>query len=158
MRDELFKKLLAILIAVVTVIATGVAFLQSDAGNRDDRAGRDATRLAIELVGRRVNGETQVNFDYDQAYQKYLEMDALALAAENRGDSTTSQRYELLQQSFLKLTPILQPPYFDPATGNVDYNRYVADVYLTDTTRMNEQYTAAAAVKDGWDTKANTYI
>ncbi len=158
MGDELFKKLLAILIAVVTVIATGVAFLQSDAGNRDDRAGRDATRLAVELIGRRINGETKVNFDYDEAFQKYLEMDALALAAENRGDTVASNRYDLLQQSFLKLSPILQPPYFDLATQNVDYNRYVADVYLTDVIRMNEQYTAAAAVKDGWDTKANTYI
>lgn len=158
MSDELFKKILAVLIAVVTVIATGIAFLQSDAGNRDDRAGRDATRLAIELVGRRINGETQVNFDYDEAYQKYMEMDALALAAENRGDTRASERYELLQESFLKLSPIMQPPYFDPETETVDYVRYVADVYLTDVIRMNEQYTAAASVKDGWDTKANTYI
>lgn len=158
MSDQLFKKLLAILIAVITVIATGVAFLQSDAGNRDDRAGRDATRFAIELVGRRISGETQVNFDYDEAYQKYMEMDALALAADNRGDTRASQRYELLKKSFLKLSPIMQPPYFDPATESVDYSRYVADVYLTDVIRMNEQYTAAATVKDGWDTKANTYI
>ncbi len=158
MSDENFKKLLSILIAFLTVITTGVAFLQSDAGSRDDRAGRDATRLAIELVGRRVNGETRVNFDYDEAYQKYLEMGILALAAQNRGDSAGSNRYGLLQESFLKLSPIMQPPYFDPETEEVDYNRYVADVYLTDVTRMNEQYTAAAAVKDGWDTKANTYI
>ncbi|MCA0458785.1 MAG: hypothetical protein LCI00_32845 [Chloroflexi bacterium] len=158
MSDELFKKVLAILIALVTVIATGIAFLQSDAGNRDDRAGRDATRLAIELVSRRVNGETRVNFDYDEAYQKYVEMGTLALAAENRGDSAGSARYELLQESFLKLSPIMQPPYFDIETGEMDYNRYVADVYLTDVIRMNEQYTAAAAVKDAWDTKANTYI
>lgn len=158
MSDELFKKVLAFLIAVVTVIATVVAFLQSDAGNRDDRAGRDATRLAVELVGRRVNGETRVNFDYNEAYQKYLEMDTLAFAAENRGDSASSNRYQVLQQSFLKLSPLLQPPYFDVQTQNLDYHRYVADVYLTDVTRMGEQYTAAAFVKDGWDTKANTYI
>src|SRR5215510_4144923 len=105
MSDELFKKLLAILIAIVTVIATVVAFLQSDAGNRDDHAGRDATRLAVQLVGRRINGETQVNYDYGQAYQKYLEADALALAAENRGDTETSKRYDVLQQSYLKLSP-----------------------------------------------------
>lgn len=158
MRDDLYKRLLALLIAVVTVITTLVAFLQSDAGNRDDRAGRDATRLAIELIGRRVNGETQVNFDYDEAYQNYLEMDALAFAAENRGDIAASDRYQILKESFVKLSPIMQPPYFDAADGTVDYNRYVADVYLTDVTRMNEEYTAAAAVKDGWDTKANTYI
>ncbi len=158
MSDGLFKKLLAILIAFITVIATGVAFLQSDAGNRDDRAGRDAIRLAVELVGRRVDGETQVNFDYDGAYQKYLELDTLAFAAENRGDTRASNRYELLQESFLKLSPIMQPPYFDTATESVDYNRYVADVYLTDVIRMNEEYTAAALVKDGWDSKANTYI
>jgi tetratricopeptide (TPR) repeat protein len=158
MSDELYKKLLAILIAVITVIATVVAFLQSDAGNRDDHAGRDATRYAVELVGRRINGETKVNFDYDEAYQKYLEMDTLALAADNRNDSVAANRYRLLQQSFLKLSPILQPPYFDAATQEVNYDRYVADVYLTDVIRMNEQYTAAAAVKDAWDTKANTYI
>src|SRR5262245_16954951 len=123
MNNERYKKLLSILIAVVTVITTAVAFLQSDAGNRDDRAGRDATRLAIELVGKRVNGEVQVNFDYDEAYQKYIEMGALAVAAENRGDTTASNRYALLKESFLKLSPIMQPPYFDPVTENVDYTR-----------------------------------
>lgn len=158
MNDALFKKLLAILIAVVTLIATVVAYLQNDAGNRDDHAGRDATRLAIELVGRRVNGETRVNFDYDEAYQKYEELGTLAFAADNRGDTQTSKRFEILQKSFLNLSPIMQPPYFDSAAGTVDYNRYVADVYLTDVIRMNEQYTAAASVKDAWDTKANTYI
>lgn len=158
MSDELYKKLLAILIAIITVIATVVAFLQSDAGNRDDHAGRDATRYAVELVGRRINGETKVNFDYDEAYQKYVEMDTLAFAADNRGDSVAANRYRVLQQSFLKLSPILQPPYFDAVTQEVNYDRYVADVYLTDVIRMNEQYTAAAAVKDAWDTKANTYI
>ncbi len=158
MSDTLFKKLLAILIAVVTLIATVVAFLQNDAGNRDDHAGRDATRLAIELVGRRINGETRVNFDYDEAYQKYVELGTLAFSADSRGDTNSSNRYEVLQKSFLNLSPIMQPPYFDSTTGTMDYNRYVADVYLTDVIRMNEQYTAAAAVKDAWDTKANTYI
>lgn len=76
-------------------------------------------------------------------------MDALALAAENRGDTVASHRYDLLQQSFLKLSPILQPPYFDPATQNADYNRYVADVYLTDVIRMNEQQYGSGSGQ-GW--------
>jgi tetratricopeptide (TPR) repeat protein len=158
MSDSTFKKTVAVLIAIITVAATLIAFLQSDASNRDDRAGRDATRLAIELVGRRVNGEAQVNFDYDEAYQKYLEMDALSRAALNHGDERASERYGLLKQSFIKLSPIMQAPYFDAETENVDLNRYIADVYLTDVTRMNQEYTAAAAVKDAWDTKSNTYI
>lgn len=158
MSDDIFKKTIAVLIAVVTVIATLIAFLQSDAGNRDDRAGRDANRLATELIGRRVSGEIQVNFDYDEAYQKYLEMDILSVAAANRSDTKSKERYDTVRESLRQLSPIMQPPYFNQDTGEMDYARYVVDVYLREVTRMQEHFTAASAVKDAWDTKANTYI
>ena len=85
--EERFKHLIALIIAVVTVISAGIAFLQSDASARDDRANRDTKRYATEAMGRKVSGDARVNFDYNSAYQSWHELDTLASSATSRGDA-----------------------------------------------------------------------
>ena len=72
-RDQ-FNKIIAVCIAVVTLIATVMAYLQSDASARDDRANRDSKRYSIEAFGKQVSGDARVNFDFNTAYQTYYEM------------------------------------------------------------------------------------
>ncbi len=153
-----FKGFISVLIAIVTVLTAVVAYFQSDASNRDDRAGRDANSLAVEMLGQNVSGSTRSYYDYNQAYQTWFELDVLATAAEARGDDAAANRYFAAAESMQSLSPLLQPPYFDPATGEVDFTRYEVDTYLARVTQLNEEYTAAAAVKDAWDTKANAYV
>lgn len=158
MSDENFKRIISVLMALATVATTIIAFVQSDAGARDDRANRDARRYSLEALGRRVSGDARVNFDYNSAYQAWYELDLLALSAENREDEAAALRYETLRDETIAFSPLLNAPYFNPETGETDIARYESDIYLVEVTALTERFVAAAAVKDMWDSKANTYI
>jgi len=153
-----FKGLISVLIALVTVVTALVAYLQSDAGNRDDRAGRDANSLAVEMLGQNVSGNSRSYYDYNEAYQAWYQLDVQASAALGRGDNAAAERYLAAAESLVRLSPLLQPPYFDPETGELDFDRYEVDTFRGRVTQLSEEYTAAAGVKDAWDTKANAYV
>lgn len=153
-----FNKVMAILIALVTTVVALVSFLQSDAGARDDRANRDTKRYSMEAMGREIAGDARVNYDYNSAYQAWYEFDLLATSAQNRGDAVAAARYTELRDRILDLSPLLQEPYFDPATGKPDVARYEADVYIKDLAALQERFASASVIKDAWDYKANTYI
>ncbi len=156
--DERFKKITAVLIAVVTMLIAIVTYLQSDAGARDDAANRDTKRYSLEAFGKQVSGDARVNYDYNSAYQAYYELDLLAVAALTADDEAAARRYEALRDEMLNLSPMLQAPYFDPATGQLNIAKYEADIYLVEITALQERFAAASAVKDAWDSKSNTYI
>lgn len=157
-QDERFKQTIAVLIAVVTLCAAIIAYLQSDAGARDDRANRDNKRYALEAFGRQVSGNAAVNYAYNSAYQSWQELDLLAASAANRGDEAASQRYTILRDQARQFSPLLDAPYFDATTGEVDLARYEADTYLAEVTGLQEAFLASSVVKDAWDAKSNTYI
>lgn len=157
-QDERFKQTIAILIAVVTLCAAIIAYLQSDAGARDDRANRDNKRYALEAFGRQVSGNAAVNYAYNSAYQSWQELDLLAASAANRGDEAASQRYTILRDQARQFSPLLDAPYFDATSGEVNLARYEADTYLVEVTGLQEAFLASSVVKDAWDAKSNTYI
>ena len=153
-----FKHLIAVLIAIVTVIAAVVAYLQSDASSLDERANRDSKRYALEALGRKVGGDARVNYDYNTAYVNWLEINVLRDSAQSQDDLKAAARYQKLANHIASVSPLLSPPYFDPANEQVDISLYESDTYLIEVTRLMEQFDAASAVKDAWDYKANTYI
>jgi tetratricopeptide (TPR) repeat protein len=156
--EERFKRIIAVVIAVITLLAAGLAFLQSDASARDDRANRDTKRYATEALGRKVSGDARVNFDYNSAYQAWYELDTLANSATSRGDTAAAARYTKLRDEMTKFSPLLAAPYFDPAKGEPNTSRYESDIYLVEMTVLNEKFVAASSVKDAWDAKANGYV
>ena len=156
--EERFKRLLALVIALVTLITAGIALLQSDAGARDDRANRDTKRYASEAMGRKVSGDARVNFDYNSAYQSWYELDTLASSAASRGDQAAATRYTKLRDEMTSLSPLLATPYFTSTVGQPDTARYESDVYVVEIAALNEKFVAASAVKDAWDGKANGYV
>lgn len=156
--SERFKQTIAVLIAMVTLCAAILAYLQSDAGAHDDRANRDNKRYALEAFGRQVSGNAAVNYAYNSAYQNWRELDLLATSAANQGDDAAAQRYSTLRDQMLSVSPLLNPPYFDAATREVDLPRYEVDTYLVAVTALQESFLASSAVKDAWDAKSNIYI
>jgi tetratricopeptide (TPR) repeat protein len=156
--EDRFKRLIAFLIALVTVFIAVISYLQSDAGARDDAANRDTKRYALEAFGKQVSGDARVNFDYNSAYQSYYELDLLAQAAQVVGDDASANRYLALRDRMTSLSPMLEPPYFDSASGVPNVEAYETDTYIVEITALKERFAAASIVKDAWDTKANTYI
>jgi tetratricopeptide (TPR) repeat protein len=154
-----FNKVIAVMIAVVTLIAAVVAYLQSDAGGRDDQANRDGMRYMLEAFGSQVSGDSRVNFDYNVAYQAYYEYQLLGNSAANREDAVLSEDYTQLADEMTRLSPMLQAPYYDASVDAAPkVSLYTSDVYLVKITSLFEKFTAASNVKDAWDSKANTYI
>ena len=153
-----FKNRVAVIMAILAALVAGLAFLQSDAGARDDRANRDSKRYATEALGRKVSGTARVNFDYNVAYQNWDELDTLATSADAREEPDAAQRYRTVRDLMPPLSPLLAAPYFDAATGQIDVAKYEADTYLVEITALTEKFIAASSVKDAWDAKANTYI
>lgn len=158
MSDERFKKIIGVLIATVTLLATIMAFLESDAGARDDEANRDAQTYAMAALGQKVSGDSRANYDVFSAYQTWYELDLLANSSELREDEEAAERYRTVRDQIVKVSPFFTPDYFDPETGQINVARYEADTYLVNVTRLTENFAAASVVKDAWDTKANTYI
>lgn len=158
LNDEQFKKLVAVLISLVTVMATVIAYLQSDASQRDDRANRDTKRYATEVLGRNVSGDARVNYDYNKAYQSWQELEILAESALERDDEAAAARYLSLRDQMTELSPLLAAPYFDPESGEANVAKYEAETYVVELTLLAQKFKAAGVVKDAWDAKANTYI
>ncbi len=156
--SDVFKNRVAVIMAVLAALVAVIAFLQSDAGARDDRANRDSKRYATEALGRKVSGQARVNFDYNAAYQNWYELDLLGNSAEVREEAAAAQRYRTVRDLMPPLSPLLAQPYFDAETGAIDVARYEADTYVVEITALTEKFVAASSVKDGWDAKANTYI
>ncbi len=155
--DQRFNQILAVLIAVVTLLTSGLTYLQSDASGRDNQANRDGMHYALAAFDKRVSGDARVNFDYNVAYQTYYEYDLLATAAANRGDDLAEARYTTLRDQSVALSPMMQEPYTS-AGQQPDISKYEVDVYIEEITRLMEQFSAASEVKQAWDYKANTYI
>jgi tetratricopeptide (TPR) repeat protein len=154
-----FNKVIAVLIAVVTLITAVVAYAQSDAGGRDDQANRDGMRYILEAFGTQVSGDARVNYDYNVAYQAMYEYDLLANSTANRENKVASENYTQMAAEMKKLSPMLAAPYLDGNAGaSPNVALYESDVYLVKITALLEKFTAASGVKDAWDSKANTYI
>jgi tetratricopeptide (TPR) repeat protein len=153
-----FKNRVAVLIALVTTLIAGVTYLQADASARDNRANRDTKRYAMEIMGQKIAGEVEANFAYYRAYLGYHELDLLAASAANTDDTAAAARYESLRDSQTRLSPLMAPPYFDATTSDLKLAKYEADVYVIKTAALQERFSAAQAVKDAWDAKANSYI
>lgn len=154
-----FNKVIAVLIAIITLITAVVAYWQSDAGGRDDQANRDGMRYILEAFGTQVSGDARVNFDYNKAYQAVYEYDLLSNSAANRENKVASENFAKLSNDLKKLSPLMAPPYTEDKEGaSPNVALYESDVYLVKITSLMEKFTAASAVKDAWDSKANTYI
>jgi tetratricopeptide (TPR) repeat protein len=153
-----FKKVASVLIATVTVIAAVVAFLQSDAGNRDNRAGRDANIAMVQAIGVQTVGLARYDYDVRTAYQRWDAISTKAYQAQQREDDISEARYLAVKESLMSLSPVFQPPYFDEETEEIDTLAYEVDLYLREYTRLREQFTAASQVKEAWSGKSSAYV
>lgn len=165
MSDQRFKRMLAVLIAVVTVIAALLAQLQAEAGNCDDRANRDSKRASVEAFGLQIRGSTQANYHYFTAFEQYRELETLSEAAAKRHDNKAADRYGAMRDRLLDTSPLLSgkdkkgKAYFDSENEyEPDLARFESDSYFVRVQSLIQTFKASSVVKDGWDYKSNAYI
>jgi Tfp pilus assembly protein PilV len=85
--EERIEKLVAFLIASVTIVAAVVTFLQTYTSGKANEADRTATQYAIQAMEARTSGETQVSHEWEGAYQTWYELDLQRMAADLSGDT-----------------------------------------------------------------------
>jgi tetratricopeptide (TPR) repeat protein len=151
-QDDSFKRLIAILIATVTIIAAVAAFLQTDTGGRAVKANRDAQRFAIEALGIRAAGQSQVEYGYYSAVSQWYAVNDYLSLAEGRGDTEAAARYQAVRDKLVPLTPLLD------SDGMTSYARFEVSAYLERGTELSQRSTEAARLNNEWNAKANTYV
>ncbi len=153
---ETFNRLIAFLIACVAAMISVIALWQGNSTAMDAQSSRDFQRYGLEVLGLRVSGAAQVNFDYNRAVSAWQFFDLLTFNAD-QDDTAARARYAALREAIRQTTPLLQPPYFDPQAQTEDIARYEAERYLIALARLTEQFSAALRTKEAWNSKTNAY-
>jgi tetratricopeptide (TPR) repeat protein len=156
--ENRIEKFVSILIATVTILAAVTAFMQTYASTQASSANRRAQDYSIQATTRRLSGAVQFSYDWQGAFQTWRELDLQIIAAQQDGDLATADRYRALRDRIVPLSPLLQPPYFDPQTLWPDPARYEAELYLVDSTRAREHFAAEAALGNAWDSIATAFV
>jgi tetratricopeptide (TPR) repeat protein len=157
--SEATKRLVSILIATTTIIAALSAFLQTDAGGRATQANRNAQRYAIEALGTRAAGQSQVDYGWYGAANMWYDLDTQASTLDGTEETTAAERVRVVRDKITALSPLLGKTYFDPTSGFYpNLSGYEADTFVVKATELSERYKAAAELNNIWNNKANIYI
>lgn len=156
---EPFERIVAALIALVTIIAAVVGYLQSQASIRSDRALREAQTFAIEALSQKAAGEIETGYAWTDLWRSWSELDSQAIIAADFDDAAAAKRYETIRDRLAGLSPLLAPPYFDPEQDDEpDVSAFEADLYVVDSTYLTERFLATFETSEAWGDKADTYV
>ncbi len=153
------EKLVSFLIASVAVLAGLITYMQTYSAGKGNEADRQSTQFAIQAMQVKASGQTLVSHDRQGAYQTWYELDLQALAADLAGDTPAAERYRAVRDHIATLVPIFGSSYFDPASGTgPNVAKYEADVYVVESTRLSEKFTAYNELGNAWGDRAKTFI
>lgn len=153
------EKLISFLIASVAILAAIITAMQTYAAGKSKEAERLSSQFALEAMQVKASGQTRISHERQGAYQTWYELDLQALAASLAGDEAAATRYREVRDHIATLVPIFANPYFDSASGlGPNVARYESDVYVVESTRLSEKFTAYNELGNAWDNRANTFI
>ncbi|MEL6272448.1 MAG: hypothetical protein AAFR22_21770, partial [Chloroflexota bacterium] len=155
---EPFERIVAILISLVVIQAAVVGYLESQASIRADEAKRAASHFAIQAMGARARGEIDYGYAFGDAYRRFDAYDTREIIAFDRDNAAAANRFRELRNTVVGLTPLLDDPYLDAETFELDAAQYEVDTYFEEVTLLKEQFLNTAEVDDAWGAKAQTYV
>jgi tetratricopeptide (TPR) repeat protein len=160
--DENFNKLVVAIIALVTVYAGLVAYLQTWADNGYSTAVREGQTLAMDALGNEMSSRQRENYDFS-LYTTWSEWEERYSQAEGVDDAAAARAQDVMDL-IAPLTPLLDESgaYFTPETltqtywANVD--AYHVDTNLVETTRLLEKRAFAIERASVWNGKSDGYV
>lgn len=156
--EERFKRLTAILMAVITAVTSLIALAQNDASARSQVASRDAQVHALEATSLRISGTASTSAEYYGAYKRSYLDDNLVWFESARDNDLGMNRYYRLRDRIMYATPLLDPEtYLNTDNWYVDFDAYVVDAYYVKALELDEKYLSAALAKQLWDSKVTQY-
>ena len=158
-KEEPFKRIITILIATVALIASVVAYLQSDASNQSGGANRNVQQYSLQSLGQSTYGSSEMNYNFNTVAQAWKQLDILAQSADRHGDPAAAKRYRDAQASIQTQSTIFDPKYYDPNKEVVPNDfAYAADLYQERSINLGERAAVQLDLHNTWDGKANAYI
>lgn len=153
------EKLVSFLIASVAVLAGFITYMQTYSAGKGAEADRLSSQFAVQAMQVRTTGQTRVSHERQGAYQTWYELDLQALGAELAGDDAAAARYRSVRDHITALSPIFGGAYYDPASGyGPNVSKYEADLYVVDSTRLTEKFTAYNKLSNAWSDRAKSFI
>ena len=155
---EPFERVVALLTAVVVVATACVAYLEGRASSRANIAERQAQQIALEGMGFQARQEIQLAFEQQDILRTWDRYYALGLDAEISGDEPLVDAYTVAEARVMALSGVLQPPYYDEETGDLDLVGHEADLLVEQSALMTAQFENLSNLEDGWDAKSQSYV
>lgn len=156
--NERFEKMITMMIATVAIWVAITVYFQNYASTLSEQARRRAQENAIAATKKELNGTIQYSYEWQGAFQTWREIGWQITAAEQEGDTASVERYSKLQERMTTLSEMLGPNYFDPTIGWPDTNKFEADTYLVESTRLNEIYFAESELGQATDQTADNLV
>jgi tetratricopeptide (TPR) repeat protein len=153
-----FERVIALAIALTIIFVSIVSYLELEASTQSDVLERNAQQLAIETMGLQARGEMELGYAYADAYRVYDNLDSQAISASDLGLDELADAYTTARDEVAKLTPFLQPPYFDAENYVDDFAAYESDLVYVDISLRREQFTNLSDTADQWEQKSQNYI
>jgi hypothetical protein len=166
--EDRAKAFSGLALAFLTVLATVVAGLQTDASTQAASGKRLADRLAIEtagLVGQlQLQSGTQYSI-WERWYEQVQRNSAATEASQANPEGPRAAVLKVLSDADQKIADwmvtqsvLLQPPYYDAATLRSDFDAYNAIQFLQPTVLADQRQKAENAVAVRWDARSSDYI
>jgi hypothetical protein len=155
------QRAVAVLIMVVTVMGAGVAFLQTQAGDREAVAGRRAQEYSVRTLAALVGagsmaGRRETNFDVsNDLYAQSIYLNATA----TRGGPAAGYAAALAEAYGRVSTGVAERAegLLGSELGGAGFERFYLDQYVP-TYAAVEYQKAFARERDGWGSKGSRYV
>ena len=160
--DENLNSVVVTLIALVTVFAGLVAYLETGADNAYSVAVREGQTLAMDALGNEMSSRQRENYDF-ALYTTWSEWEERYSQTQG-ADETAAARARHVMDLIAPQSPLLDEtgPYFTPETltrtYGADVGAYHVDMNLVETTRLLEKRAFAIERASVWNAKADGYV
>jgi tetratricopeptide (TPR) repeat protein len=162
-----FKRMVALLVVSITLLASVIAYLQTVESHKEERAAREAQRFAVSGLGSQVDASA----DFQRAFSVFTQSELLdqqrILAARRQRQSLGTPRSDLYALDQARATAV-KDALIDasPLLGESDFSErndpnfpfaFQAEVNVgPDEARLRQE--AQAELADGHGSKADTYV
>lgn len=162
MADEAFKRWLAVLIAIATLLVGVATLLQNQSGARAAVLTRASQEAAVRATGELTRGQQRVAYDRWGVLALNDEMYTLAVRNRALEADPLGKAYLEAQKQLQPLSPLLAGTYTKQDTtgyrSTTDFGKYEADTFIVSARLYDEQRSAYAQASNAWNAKSDAYV
>lgn len=170
-RQDFFQDVVAVLIMLTTMFGGLVAYLETDASTRADRADRRSQVYAIQAMGERLRATQGNNYDV-QVYAIANGLDQRAVEAMGRAGAMgrvpgmsasvaehqdVAARWEAARDRIRSLSPLLADMRYQPSEDVIRFDQYFEESLVKARSKAEWQR-AMTQQAEAWETKARGYL